>query len=400
MENFSRFERALMKIKYKEKKLPSPVEGMFKLKEKALEVGDIIDLSIMTDQIPPESVRIAAAKQALEGGYIKNSLSLRQKISQYYEKYRGVKFNPENEIFITVGSQLGIDSAFKLLINPGDEIILFEPDYATYEPMINFYGGKVVSVPLTLEDNKWSFNKKKLSKRISKKTKLVVISNPNNPSGYIYRKKDIEDIVELVKKNDCWLISDEIWSLLILNNEIPFTSIATFEAIKDRLITLFSPSKTFGMSGYRTGAILGPQNFINAITQVVRFSVQAAPTIGQIAFEKAMDLEITKNWVNDRVKKIKQRAIFVAQKLKIFKKIECAIPESGVFLFPSIKKYKISSLNFALKLMEEKKVFILPGYFYGSNSDDFVRISLSVPEKDFELGFENFFEFLEKLEKK
>ena len=338
--------------------------------------------------------------QALKGGYIKNIFPLRDRISKFYKKYRNVQYNPENEILITVGCQLGLDCTFKLLVEPEDEIIFFEPDYALYKPMIHFYGGQPVSIPLILKNNKWCFDKESFSSKISKKTKMVILSNPNNPTGYIYRKEDLDFIVDLVQENNCWLVSDEIWSLLLLDEKIPYISIATYEKIKDRLITLFSPSKTFGMSGYRTGAILGPHNFIKAIGQVVRSSVQAAPTIGQIAFEEAMDFEITKNWVNDRVKKIKQRTIYITQKLKIFKKIECAIPESGVFLFPSIKKYKISSLNFALKLMEEKKVFILPGYFFGSNSDGFVRISLSVPEKDFESGFEKFFEFLEELEKK
>jgi len=400
VNTFTRFERSLMKEEYQKANLTSPIEGLLLIRKKAAEMGDqLINMHIMADQTPPASVRIAAAAQALKGGYIKNIFPLRDKISKFYKKYRNVQYNPENEILMTVGSQLGLDCAFKLLVEPEDEIILFEPDYAPYKPMIRFYGGQPLSIPLILKNNKWFFDKDNFSSKISKKTKMVILSNPNNPVGYIYRKDDLDFIVDLVQKNDCWLISDEVWSLLLENKKIPYISIATYKKIKDRLVTVFSASKTFGMSGYRTGAILGPSEFIVAIGQMVRFSGHHAPTVGQIAFLEAMkNYEDMKPWINNRISEIKKRVNYVVSNLEKFKKIKCAVPESGVFLFPSIQEYGMSSLDFCLRLMREEKVFVLPGYFYGKRSDGFIRMSLSLPEEDFKEGIQRFFNFIKKLE--
>jgi len=395
----SRFERSLLEEEYRAVGLSSPVQGSLELHRLVEKRGeDIINLSIMTDQTPPPTVRIAAAQQALKGGYIKNALFVRKKICDFYEKYRGVRFDPETEIFLTTGSQTGLDSAFKLLIEPGDEVLIGEPEYATYEPMVHFYGGYTVSVPLVLKNNSWAFDLEAFEKAISPKTKLVVISNPNNPVGYVYRAEELREIANLVKKYDCWLLSDEIWSLLVLRDEVSFTSMGVFNDIRDRLVITFSSSKAFGMSGYRTGAIMGPRDFIKAIDQVVRFAVQAAPTIGQVAFAEALELDKIGDWIEERKSALRKRVRETVQRIRRFKKAQCAEPESGVFLFPCIKDYGMTSLEFASRLVEEKGVYVIPGYFYGRHCDGYVRISMSVPEKDYEIGMERFFEFLEEHE--
>lgn len=396
MSVFKRFERALLQEEYKASGLPSPVQGSLEIHHLVEKKGDaIINLSIMTDQTPPPVVRIAAAEQALRGGYIKNALFVRKMICDFYERERGVVFDPDKEIFLTTGSQTGLDSAFKLLIDPGDEVLIPEPEYATYEPMIYFYGGHAAFAPLTLQGNQWAFDLETFEKAISPKTKLVVISNPNNPAGYIYRKEELQEIVRLVRKNDCWLLSDEIWSLLLLREDIPFTSMAVFDDIRDRLVVTFSSSKAFGMSGYRTGAIMGPPEFMTAIDQVVRFVAQAAPTIGQVAFAKALEFDKTAEWIEQRKAGLRKRVKETVAQMNAFKKVQCAEPESGVFLFPRIADYRMTSLEFAKRLVEEQGVYVIPGYFYGRHCDGYVRISLSVPETDYLTGMERFFKFLE-----
>jgi aminotransferase len=402
MGEFSRFKRCLLVDEYEEVGLPSPVQGEMELHhkvEKRKRTGDVINLSIMTEQTPPAVIRIAAAEQALKGGYIKNDFSVRKKICDFYEKERGAHFDPEAEIFLTTGSQLGLDSAFKLLIEPGDEVLIGEPEYATYEPMIYFYGGNARFFPLELKKNSWTFDLKKFEKAISPRTKLVVISNPNNPVGYVYRKDDIKEIVRLVKKNNCWLISDEIWSIYVLKDDLQFTSMGCFSDIKDRLVVLFSASKTFGMSGYRTGCIMGPRDFIEAIGQVVRFSVQSAPTIGQVAFARALDLDETGEWLDQRKVDLRRKINETVGRMNSFKKLRCAAPESGVFLFPYIKEYGMTSLEFASRLLEEKGVYVLPGYFYGRHCDGYLRISMCVSEDDYKKGMGRFLEFVGELEK-
>jgi aminotransferase len=402
MRKFSRFEQSLLVQEYAETGLPSPVQGNLELHhqvEKRKAIGDIVNLSIMTDQTPPPAVRIAAAKQALEGGYIKNVLSVRRKVCDFYERDRGVRFDPESEIFLTTGSQLGLDSAFKLLIDPGDEVLMAEPEYATYEPMIHFYGGKAAFCPLVLRGTTWGVDLSGFEKAITPRTKLVVLSNPNNPVGYVYRREDLQAIARIVGDRGCWLLSDEIWSTLILDERLTFTSAGVFEAIKDRLVILFSASKTFGMSGYRVGAIMGPADFIQAVDQVVRFTVQTAPTIGQVAFARALDFQETGPWLESRKAELRRRVKETVQRMNGLGKLRCAEPESGVFLFPHVGDYGMTSLKLAMRLLEEKGVYVLPGYFYGRHCDGYLRISLSVSEEDYQQGIGRLLEFLRALER-
>lgn len=403
MRKFARFEHSLLIPEYAQTGLPSPVQGNLELHhqvEKRKQTGgDLINLSIMTEQTPPPVVRIAAAEQALKGGYIKNVLSVRKKICDFYSRDRGARFDPETEIFLTTGSQLGLDSAFKLLIDPGDEVLMGEPEYATYEPMIHFYGGTATFCPLVLKGTTWSFDLAAFEKAVTPRTKLVVLSHPNNPVGYVYRREELQAIARIVTERGCWLLSDEIWSTLILDEGLRFTSMATFEAVKSRLVVLFSASKTFGMSGYRVGAIMGPADFIQAVDQVVRFTVQTAPTIGQVAFARALDLAETGPWLEERKAELRRRVKETVAQMNGLKKLRCAEPESGVFLFPFIGDYGMSSLKFAMRLLDEQGVYVLPGYFYGRHCDGYLRISLSVSEDDYRKGIGRLLEFVKALER-
>ena len=401
MRAFKRFDRSLLVKEYAAVGLPSPVQGnleLHRMAETRKRAGDIINLSIMTDQTPPPAVRIAAAEQALKGGYIKNVFSVRKKICDFYEQDRGARFDPETEIFLTTGSQLGLDCAFKLLIDPGDEVLMGEPEYATYEPMIHFYGGTATFCPLVLNGTTWAFDLAAFEKAITPQTKLVVLSHPNNPVGHVYRREELRAIAGIVKARGCWLLSDEIWSTLILDERLEFVSMGAFEEIKDRLVVLFSASKTFGMSGYRVGAILGPADFIEAVDQVVRFSVQTAPTIGQVAFARALDLAETGPWLEGRKTELRRRVRETVRQMNSLRRLRCAEPESGVFLFPFIAEYGMGSLKFAMRLLEETGVYILPGYFYGRHCDGYLRISLSVSDEDYRNGIGRLLEFVRALE--
>lgn len=401
MRRFERFEQSLLVKEYAEMGLPSPVQGNLELHhrvEKRRQGGDVINLSIMTDQTPPPAVRIAAAEQALKGGYIKNALAVRQKVCQFYAKDRDAHYDPETEIFLTTGSQLGLDSAFKLLIDPGDEVLMGEPEYATYEPMIHFYGGRATFCPLVLRDSSWAFDLDAFAKAVTPQTKLVVMSHPNNPVGYVYRKAELQEIVRIVQRSNCWVLSDEIWSTLLLKEDLEFVSMGVFAEIRDRLIILFSASKSFGMSGYRVGAIMGPADFINAVDQVVRFAIQAAPTIGQVAFARALDLGETGPWLEQRKAELRRRVRDSIQRMGGLRKLRCAEPESGVFLFPYIADYGMGSLTFAMRLLDETGVYLLPGYFYGRHCDGYLRVSLSVSEEDYSRGMTRFLDFVKALE--
>jgi aspartate/methionine/tyrosine aminotransferase len=274
-----------------------------------------------------------------------------------------------------------------------------EPEYATYEPMIHFYGGRATFCPLVLKGTTWSFDLAAFEKAVTPRTKLVVLSHPNNPVGYVYRPEELRSIARIVTQRGCWLLSDEIWSTLILDERLRFTSMAAFEEVKSRLVVLFSASKTFGMSGYRVGAIMGPADFIQAVDQVVRFTVQTAPTIGQVAFARALDLAETGPWLEERKAELRRRVKETVGQMNGLKKLRCAEPESGVFLFPFVGDYGMSSLKFAMRLLEEQGVYVLPGYFYGRHCDGYLRISLSVSEDDYRKGIGRLLEFVKSLER-
>jgi len=394
----SRYTRALLEQEYREVGLPSPVKGSQEIHHLVEQRGtDIVNLSIMTDQTPPPDVRIAAAQEALKGGYIKNALFVREKIAEYYEKENGTSVDPRTGMYLTTGSQAALDSAFKLLIEPGDTVLIAEPEYATYEPMIHFYGGTACFAPLALRENAWGFDRTGFKEAITKaKPKLVVLSNPNNPAGYIYRREDLEVVAELAIRHSCWLLSDEIWSVLMLRKDLPFVSMGAIQEVRDRLVITFSSSKAFGMSGYRTGVVMGPAEFISAMDQVVRFSAQAAPTIGQVAFAEALDLNKTGSWIEERREALRLRVRSGARQLNEFPGVRCAEPESGVFLFPDISGYGMTSLEFASCLVKEEGVYVLPGYFYGRHCDSYVRISMAVPQEDYEEGMRRLMAFLRR----
>jgi len=394
----SRYARALLEEEYREVGLPSPVGGNQQLHHLFEQRGkDVVNLSIMTDQTPPPDVRIVAAQEALKGGYIKNALFVREKIAAYYKEQNDASINPHTEMYLTTGSQAALDSAFKLLIEPGDKVLIAEPEYATYEPMIHFYGGTACFAPLVLRESAWGFDSAAFCAAVAAaKPKLIVLSNPNNPAGYIYRREDLEAIAESAKKHSSWLLSDEIWSVLTLREDKPFVSMGALRELRDRLVITFSSSKAFGMSGYRTGVIMGPAEFISAMDQVVRFSAQAAPTIGQVAFAEALDLDKTGSWLEERREALRLRVRGAVEQLNEFSGVRCAEPESGVFLFPDISGYGMTSLEFASRLVKEEGVYVLPGYFYGRHCDSYVRISMAVPENEYQEGMKRLKAFLRK----
>jgi len=394
MRDFARFKRSLLVDEYASAGLPSPIEAKLRLqREVNLRVGNMIDLSIMTDQTPPLEVRQVAAEAAMRGGYVKNLLSVRQKISELYATRFGVDLNPES-MFLVAGGQTALDNAFKLLIESGDEVVLFEPEYATYEAMVRFYGGVPQAQPLKLSGERWSLDLAELREKVTPKTKLIVFSSPNNPSGYVFTREDLTEIARLADENDCWVISDETWAMILLDESAKFVSTAEFTRIRDRLVIIYSASKTFGMSGYRMGAAIGPSDFMAAFDQATRFSCHAAPTVGQYALEKALDLEITGGWIESRVAQLRERARETMPRIAAAKHLRCAYPQSGVFLFPDISCTGLSSMDFAVELLRDKGVYVFPGFFYGRHSDRHVRISMAVPDQDFEKGMDRLLAFV------
>lgn len=381
---------------YRNHGLPSPIIVDAELKKLRDQHRDCVDLSVMVDQIPPEGVRRVASEAALRGGYDKNLFSLRQAIASYYKTQHGATYDPAREMILTSGGQPAIDTALKILVDRGDTVVLADPEYATFEPIISMYGGNVVPVPLRLEENQWGFDLDAFEAAITThQPKLVVLSNCQNPTGYVYRQDVLERIAEIVARHDCWVLNDEIWSFLVLADDLRFRSLTSFEKLHERLVTVFSLSKTFGMSGYRIGAMIGPAGLIEEAAEVLRLSAMAVPTIGQHAAIEALNTEKYGPWIEERKQVLRQRTQDAARKLNACGNVSCTAPESGCFLFLNISVLGLSSYEFTVKALQEAGVFVLPGFFYGSHSDGYVRISCSVEESDFHRGVDRLVTFLQ-----
>ncbi len=390
--------RSKLEESYREVGLPSPVDGMRELSDVVASQSDCVNLSIMTDQTPPKGVREVASKSALAGGYIKNYLPLRESICEYYGEHRGAKIDPRN-VILTVGGQFALDSVFKILLDEGDSVVTMDPEYATFEPQAAMYGGVVESVPLLLSGGAWSVDLDAFEQRMAAcRPKMVILSNCQNPTGYVYRPDVARRLADIVAdQKDCWLITDEIWSFLVLEEGLSFTSFTRFTDLYDRMATIFSLSKTFGMSGYRIGALIGPEDLVTETGNMMRFSNQAVPTISQYAATEAIKPEYAP-WLDQRIQKLRERTRKAAAKLDSLEGVVCAAPESGCFLFPDISKLGMTSQEFSVQAAKHG-VHVIPGYCYGRNSDSYVRISCAVPDNDFYEGIDRLCSFVRTLSK-
>ena len=293
---------------------------------------------------------------------------LRQTISAYQKRKYGLEYD-EDEILVTVGGSEAIDLAIRALIEPGDEVILAEPSYVSYGPISTLVQG--IAVPVAcLEENEFRITASQLKEKITDKTKLIVLSFPNNPTGAALRHEDLEEIAALLKDKDIIVLSDEIYSELVYS--APHESIAAFEGMKERTIVVNGFSKTFSMTGWRLGYAMGPKPLIDIMKKIHQNCIMTAPTTSQYAAITAMkecdrDVEEMRQQYDLRrkycVRKLNEMG------LKTFE------PKGAFYVFPNISSCGMSSDEFCEKLLAEKKAAIIPGSAFGQSGEGFARIS-------------------------
>ena len=368
--------------------------GIRKFFDMASTIKDVISLGVgEPDFDTPWSIREEAI-YSLEKGktfYTSNSglIELRSAISTYiYEKYN-LKYDKSSEILVTVGGSEAIDVALRAMIEPGDEVIIPTPSYVSYEPCSILAGAVVKNVPLKSE-NKFMITKEELENVISNKSKILILNYPNNPTGGIMDKKHLEDIRDIVIKYDLFVISDEIYSELIYDNE--HVSIASLPNMKERCLVINGLSKAFSMTGWRLGYACGPENIIKQMTKIHQFGIMCAPTISQFAA-----IEALKN-CDEEVKKMReaymQRRNYLVNRLNDMG-LECHLPYGAFYVFPSIKKFNLSSEEFALKLLEAEKVVVVPGTAFGDAGEGFIRISYAYSIEDLKKALDRLQRFIE-----
>ena len=333
---------------------------------------DVISLGIgEPDFDTPWHVREATVF-ALERGathYSSNLgyIELRRALSKYVAKHFGAEYNPENEILITVGVSEALDLALRALINPGDEVLYHEPCYVSYRATILFAGG----VPLAVEtkaENGFRLTRAMLEAKCTPKTKVLMLNFPNNPTGAVMSRQDLEDIAAFARERDLIVITDEIYAELTY--DAPHTSIVSLPGMKDRTIFLHGFSKAWAMTGYRLGYAAGPAELIEAMMKVHQYTMLCASSLAQKAAIEALTRPEVD--VGEMVAEYRRRRNFLAASFAEMG-LECHRPLGAFYAFPSIAKFGLKSKDFALKFIHEERVAAVPGTAFGDCGEGFIR---------------------------
>ena len=317
---------------------------------------------------------------------------LRIEITKYTERKINVKYDPLSEVLVTVGGSEGIDVALRAMVEEGDEVIITTPCYVSYEPCVILAGGKVKTIPLKNE-NEFRLTAKELEAAITPKSKILIMNFPNNPTGAIMERKDLEEISKVIIKHDLMVISDEIYSELTYKNE--HVSIASLPGMQERTIIINGFSKAFSMTGWRLGYAMGPKEIIKEMTKIHQFCIMCAPTTSQYAAVEALkngdeDVKMMKEAYDERRRYLIHR--FKEMGLPLF------TPLGAFYVFPDIRKFNMSSEEFCLKLLETEKVVVVPGNAFGESGEGFIRISYAYSIDDLKVALDRLEKFIKKLE--
>jgi aminotransferase len=316
---------------------------------------------------------------------------LRVEISNYIKRTQGVDYNPNDEILVTVGGSEAIDIGLRAIINPDDEVIIPQPSYVSYEPCAVLAGAKPVIINLKAE-NEFRLTPDELLNAITDKTKILILPYPNNPTGAIMEKDDLEKIAKIIIEKDILVMSDEIYSELTYKEK--HVSITSIEGMKERTILINGFSKAYAMTGWRLGYACAPKDLIKQMTKIHQFAIMCAPTTSQYAA-----IEALKNGDNDVIQMrqaYNQRRRFL---MDAFKKmnLECFEPFGAFYVFPCIKEFGMTSEEFATKFLQEEKVALVPGTAFGECGEGFLRISYAYSLENLKIAIGRLEHFVTKL---
>jgi aminotransferase len=335
---------------------------------------------------------------ALERGrtfYTSNSglMELREEICTYLARKCQVTYNP-NEVILTVGGSEAIDIALRAMLDPGDEVLIPQPSYVSYEPCTILADGVPVIIELK-EENEFRLTKQEVLDAITDKTKVLILPFPNNPTGSVLRRSDLEDIAQVCIEHDIYVLSDEIYSELTYG-DAEHVTIASLPGMKERTILINGFSKAFAMTGWRLGYACGPQVIIKQMLKIHQFAIMCAPTTSQYAAVEAL-----KNGDEDVAmmrESYDQRRKFL---IKTFRDmgLECFEPFGAFYIFPSIKSLGMTSDEFANQLLKEEKVAVVPGNAFGDSGEGFLRISYAYSLEELKEATDRIARFVERHKK-
>ncbi len=359
------------------------------------EVEEAVSLCIGEPNFPTPVQVCQAAIRSIEESktfYTVNAgeVKLREEISQYLLRRFSLKYNP-SEIIVTIGASQAIDVAIRTLVEPGDEVLIPDPSFVSYGPCTVLSGGKPVYVP-TYEADDFVLKPEILEKHITKKSKVLILPYPNNPTGAVMSQEQMEDIAKVVKENDLIVITDEIYCELTYGmSHIPF---ATLPGMWDRTITINGLSKSYAMTGWRIGYIGAPNAMTSQMLKVHQYNVTCAATMAQYAGINALktgdeDIEFMREIYDERRKYLLESLDEMG--------LECFKPKGAFYVFPSIKNTGLSSEEFAKRLLFEAKVAVVPGTAFGKSGQGHVRLAYATSMENLELAVKRMQEFLSNL---
>lgn len=317
---------------------------------------------------------------------------LREEIGNYLYRKQGIRYeHPLKEILVTVGGSEAIDIGFRAMINPGDQVLIPQPSFVSYGPCAVMAGAEPVYIPLKAE-NEFRLTAEEVEAAVTDRTKILVLPFPNNPTGAIMEREDLEAVAEVVRKHDLYVMSDEIYSELTYKGK--HVSIAELPGMKERTILINGFSKAFAMTGWRLGYACGPEHIIEQMTKIHQFAIMCAPTTSQYAAVEA--LRNGDEDVKEMCTAYNQRRRYLVHAFREMG-LECFEPYGAFYIFPCIREFGMTSEEFAMRFLEEEKVAVVPGTAFGDCGEGYLRISYAYSLEDLKTAVGRLERFVQRL---
>lgn len=370
---------------------PSGIRKFFDL---AAGMKGVISLGVgEPDFITPWNIREATLLSIEQGftSYTANPglLELRQEITSYLGKRFAVDYDPTNQIIVTIGASQAMDIAFRAILNQGDEVLIVEPAFVSYAPLVSIAGGKPIAIS-TSPENGFKVTPEQIKKAITEKTKAILLCSPNNPTGTTLNKQELIEIARIIEEHDLLVISDEIYAELSYDET--FTSFATIEGMYDRTILINGFSKGFAMTGWRLGFLAAPAELVQVMLKIHQYTIMCAPHMLQHGAIEA--LRNTYDEVEHMQKSYLRRRNYMVQKLNQIG-LDCHTPGGAFYVFPSIKATGLSSEQFAEELLLQEKVAVVPGNVFGESGEGYIRCSYATSMEQLQEALKRIQRFIE-----
>ncbi|WP_334109502.1 aminotransferase class I/II-fold pyridoxal phosphate-dependent enzyme [Thermodesulfitimonas autotrophica] len=375
-----------------------PPSGIRRFFDLAAEMKGVISLGVgEPDFVTPWRIREACI-YALEKGYTMYTSNLglkelREEIARYLSQAFRLRYNAEKEILVTVGVSEALDLALRALVAPGDEVLIPEPTYVSYIPCTLFAGGVPVPLPTRME-NGFRISAAQVERSITPKTKVLLLAYPNNPTGAVLNRQELEDIAAVVREHDLVVVSDEIYAQLTYEGE--HVSIARLPGMRERTVVLQGFSKAFAMTGWRLGYAAGNEAFIGAMTKIHQYTMLCAPITAQMAA-----IEALRNGLGEMRQMVRQYNYRRRLVVNAFKELglPCVEPGGAFYAFPSIRHTGLSAEEFCERLLREERVAVVPGTAFGPSGEGFIRCSYAASVANLTEAFRRMGNFLQRLRK-